>query len=309
MKKDNNIDEFSTYNSSSILDDPDNYISDELFDYLDENGIDYGIRESLQNEFQNEKETPDLTYIPKFMNSSQQEEDFDIYDYFAVYNDLYFEGKLGCVRLEWSKRMTTCAGIFYTKSTEYIIRLSEPLLKFRTIKEIKETLLHEMIHAWVQIERLDQSDDRSGHGYNFKTKMYDINKSTGFNITVYHTFHDEVDYYKKHVWRCDGVCKNKHPYYGYVRRAMNRAPSKNDLWWDEHQKTCGGKFTKIEEPENKKKNIKENIKLKLPEDDKNKNEINDLKKENNKKIQEKGKNISINTNKKLDNYFKFNKKN
>jgi predicted SprT family Zn-dependent metalloprotease len=307
MKKDNNIDEYSTYNSSSILDDPDNYINDELFDYLDENGIDYGIRESLQNEFQNEKETEDITNIPYFINSSQQEEDFDVYDYFAVYNDLYFDGKLGCVRLEWSKRMTTCAGIFYTKSTEYIIRLSEPLLKFRTIKEIKETLLHEMIHAWVQIEHLDQRDDRSGHGYNFKTKMYEINKSTGFNITVYHTFHDEVSYHKKHVWRCDGECKNKHPYYGYVRRAMNRAPGKNDLWWDQHLKTCGGKFIKIEEPENKKKILKENAKLKLPDDDKKNKEVKILKKENNKKIPEKGNNI--NSYKKLDDFFKLNKKN
>ena len=30
---------------------------------------------------------------------------------------------------------------------------------------------------------------------------------------------------------------------------MNRAPSKNDTWWAEHQRTCGGTYTKIKEPE------------------------------------------------------------
>lgn len=30
---------------------------------------------------------------------------------------------------------------------------------------------------------------------------------------------------------------------------MNRPPSPRDPWWLEHQKTCGGKYTKIKEPE------------------------------------------------------------
>ena len=31
---------------------------------------------------------------------------------------------------------------------------------------------------------------------------------------------------------------------------MNRAPGPNDNWWREHSLTCGGKFTKVKEPEN-----------------------------------------------------------
>jgi len=40
---------------------------------------------------------------------------------------------------------------------------------------------------------------------------------------------------------------------------MNRAPSKNDTWWAEHQRTCGGTYTKVKEPEDygKKKSKKE----------------------------------------------------
>lgn len=40
---------------------------------------------------------------------------------------------------------------------------------------------------------------------------------------------------------------------------MNRAPSPRDPWWSQHQKTCGGTYEKIKEPENygKKKNTKQ----------------------------------------------------
>ena len=71
-----------------------------------------------------------------------------------------------------------------------------------------------------------------------------------YNLKVYHNFHDEVDSYRQHWWRCDGACRSKKPFFGYVKRSMNRAPSKNDTWWAEHQRTCGGTYTKIKEPEN-----------------------------------------------------------
>jgi hypothetical protein len=299
--------------SNPVLDDPNNYISDELFDYLIQNELDFKKDDQDKDlKYEEEYEINLKNYVPQIVNSSQDEEDFDVYEYFAIYNDVYFNGKLGCVRLEWSKRMTTCAGIFYTKLTEYIIRLSEPLLKFRSIKEIKETLLHEMIHAWVQIENLDQSDDRSGHGYNFKSKMYEINKSTGFNITVYHNFHDEVDYHKKHVWRCCGVCRTKAPYYGYVKRAMNRAPGKNDFWWDEHKNNCGGDFIKIQEPEKiLKNNTKADGKNKLTREQNNINLNNfqfDIKNVI-EKVQVVSNTIKTKKNKKIEDFFKLNKKN
>nr|XP_020032225.1 sprT-like domain-containing protein Spartan isoform X2 [Castor canadensis] len=69
-------------------------------------------------------------------------------------------------------------------------------------------------------------------------------------VEIYHTFHDEVDEYRRHWWRCSGPCQHRQPYYGYVKRATNRAPSCHDYWWAEHQKTCGGTFIKIKEPEN-----------------------------------------------------------
>jgi len=184
-------------------------------------------------------------FKPTEISSPEYEDDFDVFNYFFLYNQIYFNDKLGFVKLEWSKRMTLCAGIFSLRNSEAVIRLSEPLLKFRSIKEIKETLLHEMIHAWAYIEGFDQSDDRTGHGNHFKLKMYEINKDTGLTITVYHSFHDEVEYHRKHVWSCNGKCRNEPPYFGWVKRAMNRAPSKSDRWWNDHQASCGGEFIKV----------------------------------------------------------------
>lgn len=67
---------------------------------------------------------------------------------------------------------------------------------------------------------------------------------------IYHSFHDEVDVYRQHWWRCNGPCQSRRPFFGYVKRAMNRPPSSRDPWWAEHQRTCGGTYTKIKEPEN-----------------------------------------------------------
>lgn len=177
--------------------------------------------------------------------SQSFEENFDVFEYFYLYNEVYFDNALGCIQLSWSKKMTSCAGVFSVNNNIPSIRLSDPLLKYRQVHEIKETLLHEMIHAFCYIKQYDMSDDLSGHGKYFKQKMNELNKETGLNITVRHSFHDEVSYYASHVWRCNGMCQNNPPYFGYVRRQMNRPPQKADKWWKEHQQKCGGSFIKI----------------------------------------------------------------
>ncbi|XP_024103752.1 DNA-dependent metalloprotease SPRTN isoform X2 [Pongo abelii] len=80
-------------------------------------------------------------------------------------------------------------------------------------------------------------------------------------VEVYHTFHDEVDEYRRHWWRCNGPCQHRPPYYGYVKRATNREPSAHDYWWAEHQKACGGTYIKIKEPQNYSKKGKGKTKL------------------------------------------------
>ena len=95
--------------------------------------------------------------------------DEDIHMLFNLFNEMFFDGLLVTTVLEWSKRMTSWAGIWY-KSQEgyYTIRLSEPLLKYRTLKELHETILHEMIHAYLWMTEKGYSRDGDGHGPNFQ---------------------------------------------------------------------------------------------------------------------------------------------
>uniref|UniRef100_A0A3Q0RQD0 DNA-dependent metalloprotease SPRTN n=1 Tax=Amphilophus citrinellus TaxID=61819 RepID=A0A3Q0RQD0_AMPCI len=173
----------------------------------------------------------------------------DVRAMFLEFNDMFFWGKLCGVEVKWSPRMTLCAGVcsYEGRGGLCSIRLSEPLLKLRPRKDLVETLLHEMIHALLFVTQNNR--DRDGHGPEFCKHMNRINKASGTNITIYHSFHDEVDVYRQHWWRCNGPCQNRRPYFGYVKRAMNRAPSSLDPWWEDHQRTCGGTYTKIKEPE------------------------------------------------------------
>ncbi|XP_067636323.1 DNA-dependent metalloprotease SPRTN isoform X1 [Eurosta solidaginis] len=179
----------------------------------------------------------------------------DVFSLFTAFDDKFFQSRLKCVTLEWSKRMYSCAGICYSRRNRFgmdiTIRLSEPLLKLRPRKDLVETMLHEMIHAYCFV--LNIREGNGGHGPNFKKIMYAINKVAGTNITVYHTFNDEVDLYKQHWWRCNGSCQNRAPFFGYVKRTSNRAPGPNDQWWAAHQESCGGTFMKIKGPDKPKK--------------------------------------------------------
>jgi predicted SprT family Zn-dependent metalloprotease len=127
----------------------------------------------------------------------------DIRAMFVEFDKLYFWSRLGSCLVEWSKRMTICAGIFYLRGGG-VIRLSEPLLKFRPRKDLVETLLHEMIHAYLYLTR--NFKDRGDHGDEFKSHMNRINSAARTNISVYHSFHDEVNFQRQHVWRCNGAC-------------------------------------------------------------------------------------------------------
>lgn len=174
----------------------------------------------------------------------------DIRGLFLQFNQLFFWGKLAGVEVKWSPRMTLCAGVcsYEGRGGLCSIRLSEPLLKLRPRKDLVETLLHEMIHALLFVTHNNR--DHNAHGDEFCKHMRRINGITGAKISVYHNFNDEVDEYRKHWWLCNGPCQKRRPFFGYVKRAMNRPPSANDPWWAEHKQTCGGTFTKIKEPEN-----------------------------------------------------------
>lgn len=242
--------------------------------------FDYEVALQLQEQFENEvkveKPSGGLSYSNKANKENKSLTDPswelidptpDIYVLFRLFNEKYFWYKLLTVCVDWSKRMTSCAGICSYQGYGGLckITLSEPLLKLRPRKDLIETLLHEMIHAYLFVTH--NNKDRDGHGPEFHKHMYRINAEAGTKITVYHTFHDEVRLYQQHWWRCNGPCQQRKPFFGMVRRAMNRAPGPYDRWWAEHQTSCGGTFIKVKEPEKvqkatakNKKNINTNSK-------------------------------------------------
>lgn len=172
----------------------------------------------------------------------------DIHGLFLTFNKHYFWGTLDTVMIQWSKRMTVCAGLCKYENGFCSISLSEPLLKLRPRKDLVETLLHEMIHAYLFLTNNREHRDRDGHGPEFCKHMYRINVEAGTKISIYHDFHEEVRLYKQHWWKCNGLCQNNKPFYGYVKRSMNRAPGPYDRWWASHQANCGGIFIKVKEP-------------------------------------------------------------
>lgn len=190
----------------------------------------------------------------------------DIHNLFLTFNRQYFWGTLDSVIVQWSKRMTVCAGLCRYDNGFCSINLSEPLLKLRPRKDLVETLLHEMIHAYLFLIKDKNHSNRDGHGPEFCKHMYRINMMAGTKISIYHSFHDEVRLYKQHWWKCNGPCQHIKPFYGYVKRSVNRAPGPNDRWWAGHRAICDGSFIKVKEPEgygSKKKSANSQVTKKI----------------------------------------------
>lgn len=97
------------------------------------------------------------------------------------------------------------------------------------------------------------SDVKDKDGSEFLKHVNRINEEAGTNITVDRKFKEEIESFRQHVWTCNGPCTTQPPYFGIVKRCINRAPSRIDLWWKKHLRTCGGQFTKIENLENEEK--------------------------------------------------------
>lgn len=106
---------------------------------------------------------------------------------FAILDQKFFEGKLSKVKLGWSEILCHVTGICYQRKSPVdgsrccTIWLSKPLLELRTRKDLVETLLHQMVHADLF---LNKKLTTTRHGPIFEEKMHEINQKAGTNITV-----------------------------------------------------------------------------------------------------------------------------
>ncbi|CAG2177236.1 unnamed protein product, partial [Oppiella nova] len=115
-----------------------------------------------------------------------------INELFRRYDKRFFDGLLhgNDVDVGWSYQMKRSAGITYADRGDrpIIIRLCRRLLFRSPRRDLVETLLHEMIHAWMLIHGVEE--DNGGHGRVFHKKMDELNRETGLNIAVGHNLPD-----------------------------------------------------------------------------------------------------------------------
>ncbi|OTF81311.1 sprT-like protein domain-containing protein [Euroglyphus maynei] len=133
----------------------------------------------------------------------------DIQRLYREFDSKFFENKLSNQKnfnIIWCNRLTTSAGIFTAgymgrgneRRWRQEIRLSSKLLSLRPRSDLINTLLHEMIHAYIYFANIRDTDS---HGQYFQEFMWKINQIAHTNITVYHNFHDEVKYAQNGGWK------------------------------------------------------------------------------------------------------------
>jgi len=135
----------------------------------------------------------------------------------AIWADLnhrYFQGTLPPIPIEWSRRLTSSAGMFVCRigprqplartaeapTGRRCIRLSAVLLQPNSPESSHETVMtlaHEMIHQW----QYDILKRRPNHGADFRRMMVRMNRD-GLGITIYHSLGKEVAALAKYAWRC-----------------------------------------------------------------------------------------------------------
>ncbi|MBM4119881.1 MAG: SprT family zinc-dependent metalloprotease [Nitrospira sp.] len=129
-----------------------------------------------------------------------------LHAHWADLNTKYFDGILQTIRIEWSARLTSSAGMFVIRiggggrednRPRRLIRLSTPLLQHRSEQELLSTLAHEMIHQW----QFDVRRRRPDHGDDFLDKMAVMN-ADGLRITIHHALDEEVGAFMTYAWRC-----------------------------------------------------------------------------------------------------------
>ena len=93
---------------------------------------------------------------------------------FSQLNVLHFGGEVPAYRIAYNRRLSSVAGRITYRPR--LIELSTRLLGAHP-DTLAQTLLHEMVHAWLQARRMP-----SGHGIHFKRKMREVGLTS-----IYHS--------------------------------------------------------------------------------------------------------------------------
>ncbi|EEC74777.1 hypothetical protein OsI_10554 [Oryza sativa Indica Group] len=176
----------------------------------------------------------------------------DISKLFCHYNALYFHDSLGTCAVSWAtdedplpnREVGGCE--YYPGGGGCIILLSRSLYEHHTDLDLKNALLHEMIHAYMCIK--DSNDNHSDHGPKFQKLMNTINLNSvadphrplgGYSITVFHEIRK-----KFYIHKCES-CGD------LIKSTKIKGPSQDDCIEamganDLHKKRCTGSYHRVQ---------------------------------------------------------------
>uniref|UniRef100_A0AAG5D2G8 Protein with SprT-like domain at the N terminus n=1 Tax=Anopheles atroparvus TaxID=41427 RepID=A0AAG5D2G8_ANOAO len=172
----------------------------------------------------------------------------DIRAIFEKFDELFFQSRFKNKKIivSWSESMgNMCTNKNYNDDEGmYTIALNAPLLRLRPRIQIISIILHEMIHAYLKMERIQKPNN--GHGENFRKIMIHLNTMLHTNISFNHKLNDTSLLCRTQWYRCTGICHNYKPFHGIVR-SIDGPPGLHNEWWKEHADSCGGTYYKIYE--------------------------------------------------------------
>jgi len=114
---------------------------------------------------------------------------------FAQLNYQFFNGEIPAHRIGYNSRFSNCAGRISYRQKPPLIELSAKHLA-DSPNALRETLLHEMIHAW-----LFSVGKNPGHGADFKRKMKEVGIAS-----IYHDLGNARpirESNKRYILRCE----------------------------------------------------------------------------------------------------------
>lgn len=159
----------------------------------------------------------------------------NLYEVFKSYNKEYFENKVRGFIVRWSSKLSQNAGLTQTRTFPEII-LSRILLTGRKIKDMVETLVHEMIHAYIFVNMYDEGLD---HEEIYLDLMAEINARSGLNITVLDEGGLDHIAHLRCIWRCTKC--------GLELVRMKRNTNQpNDNVSRKHRRECNGRWREFD---------------------------------------------------------------
>lgn len=115
---------------------------------------------------------------------------------FAELNNFYFEGEVPVCRIRYNARFSNSAGRITYSERPLLIELSPKHFKQSSPEALRETLLHEMIHAWLFAKNGD-----TGHSGAFRKKMRECGMTS-----IYHDLGNVKplnESVKRYILRCE----------------------------------------------------------------------------------------------------------